>query len=217
MYMRDARKPLELPEKELRTLIGKLEKITGVTFNDTFGDQINNFIGIIRETYLIEEHALTNKEIKRQLTQLRNALKKAIALQEGMLGDHAGMMHMSAMQGGMEEYVNGWNAVEGLLAANDAAIEKVNERARAKEFKFLQVQQAMATELARELASFGVKITAYRDGIFANCVREFLKAFNGNANGKKFRAYVPDDLFTIIQTAKDDHTSSERFFLLNFR
>ncbi len=217
MYLRDQRKPWELPDSKLKALIDKLEAITETKFNEAFADNVNNFIGILRETHLIEKHAKTNKEVKRQLTQLRNALQKVATLDDSVLGDHAGMMLMSSMPGGMEEYVNASNAIETLLTACKTAISKVNERTRAKEFKFLQVQQSMATELARELAGFGVNITAYRDGIFAQCVREFLQAYNGNVGDQKFRMYVPEDLFTVIQKAKDGYTNPERFLLLNLR
>jgi hypothetical protein len=75
----------------------------------------------------------------------------------------------------------------------------------------------MATELARELVRFGVKITTTRGGIFEKCVREFYKAFNGKAGGEEFRIYPRDDLFAIIKKAKDDYTNPERFILLQFR
>ena len=54
MNLRDTRKPYELSEGELQTLIAKFEKITDTKFDKAFADQVNNFIGIFREKILIE-------------------------------------------------------------------------------------------------------------------------------------------------------------------
>ena len=64
MNLRDTRKPYELSEGELQTLIAKFEKITDTKFDKAFADQVNNFIGIFREKILIERDAIKNKKIK---------------------------------------------------------------------------------------------------------------------------------------------------------
>lgn len=217
MYMRDARKPLELSKDDLNTLIHKFEDITETKFNDAFNDQINNFIGIIRETYLIQQQLITNKEIQRELTKLKNTLRKAVEIDESQLSQHTRMALTSACPNGMEEYVNLTNSVEILANNCDIAIEKIKQRKKPKEFSYLNVKQAMATELARELASFGVKITAYRDGTFESCLREFFFAIKGQAGDIIFKDYVADDLFQVIKVAKKNYTNEERFFLLKFR
>lgn len=217
MYQRDLRKPFELSEAELKALISKFEEIAEISFNKAFADNVNNFIGILREKYLIEEHAITNKEIKREITRVRNSLRKSLQNLDTDISDHTQTALFSALPGGMEEFAETYNAIEGFKDTCDIAIKKVNERIKPKEFNFPSVKQAMATELARELDSFDIPITAYRDGVFCKCVREFFNAFNGEAGGHTFRIYVPEDLFKIIQTAKDDHLTTERFILLRFR
>ena len=85
MNLRDVRKPLELNPSELRSLIDRLEEITETTFNDTFADNVNNFMGILREKHLVEVHGVRNKQVAKELTQLRNALGKAANLLGGKM------------------------------------------------------------------------------------------------------------------------------------
>lgn len=217
MNMRDTRKPFELPEECLRNLICQIEEITETKFNDAFADQVNNFIGILREKHLIEVHTVHNKQMAKELTQLRNALTKAANLIGGKMSDEARMALVGASPGSMDTLIDGSQSIEALLEGCDRAIENVKKRKRDKEYSFAATKQAMATELARELSSFGVKITAYRDGVFAKCLKAFLYAYKGEVNGVAFKMYVTEDLFKIIQTAKENHVLPERHIMLNFR
>lgn len=217
MYMRDLRKPLELSDEDLQKLIDRLEVITDTKFNATFADQINNFIGILREKNLIELHIPKNKQIKRELEKLKNALCKASDIQDSQISGEAEMFLFDAIPGGTDTYIQSTENIVMLTQACKAAIENLSQKLKPKASSFAEVKQAMATELARELDSFGIKISAYRDGVFEKCVRELFSAFNGQASGKAFKIYVADDLFQIIKTAKKDYKVTERFVLLKFR
>lgn len=214
MNLRNSRKPLELTPSQLRTLIDKLEEITETKFNDVFADNVNNFMGILREKHVIEVHGVRNKQVAKELTQLRNALTKAANLLGGKMSDDARMALVAASPGHMDTLIDGSQSIENLIAGCSHAIDGLDQRKRPKDYAFAAIKQAMATELARELSSFGVKITAYRDGVFAKCLKAFFYAYKGKVNGVKFDMYATDNLFEIIQKAKDDHVESERFFLL---
>ena len=69
MYLRDLRKPYELNEQKLSALIEKLEAITDKSFDARFSDDLNNFIGILREKYLVSKHIKTMRfnEITKEL------------------------------------------------------------------------------------------------------------------------------------------------------
>jgi len=214
MNLRDVRKPLELNPSELRSLIDRLEEITETKFNDAFADNVNNFMGILREKHQIEVHGVRNKQVAKELTQLRNALGKAATLLGGKMSDDARMALVAASPGHMDTLIDGSQYIERLIEGCGQAIDSLDQRKRPKEYAFAAIKQAMATELARELSSFGVKITAYRDGVFAKCLKAFFYAYKGKVNGVKFDMYATDNLFEIIQKAKDDHADSKRFFLL---
>lgn len=214
MYMRDVRKPLELSVTDLQSLIRKLEKITNTKFNDKFSDQINNFIGILREKFLIDQTIPNHKKMKREFVKLKSSLNK---ISDMDLGHHVQMLLYASMPGGIGKFSEACDNIETLSQACDIAIDDLKQREKQKEHTFTATKQAMATELARELDSFGVKITSYRDGVFENSLREFFTAFNGQASGKDFNIYVAEDLFKIIRKAKKDYTNTERFILLRFR
>ncbi len=217
MYMRDMRKPLELPDDKLQKLVTDLEAITGTKFNSAFADQVNNFIGILREKSLVEQNAPKNKQIKRELVKFKNAMSKAYDIESGQLSFNAQMLLFSAIEGSLGTYTESIEHLKILIQACTTAIEGLPKQDKSKELSFAVVKQAMATELARELNSFGIKITSYRDGIFGKCVREFFNAFNGQAIGITFNIYVAEDLFQTIKTAKKDYLKTERFVLLKFR
>ena len=217
MYMRDRRKPYELSGEELRELIGRFEKITGVKFNDAFADEVNNFIGIMRDKFLIDRNITDNKKIKRTLEVYQRHLVKTMEMQNAGMDRWAHNHLTQHLPGGIDAIIEANEPMEVLLEGCIKAINELSGRSRTTDIDFPHVKQAMATELARELAAFGVKISATRGGIFEQCVREFYKAFNGEAGGEEFKIYPRDDLFPIIKKAKDDHTNPERFILLQFR
>jgi hypothetical protein len=216
MYLSETRKPLELSKEELQKLVAEFEKITETKFNSAFADQINNFISILREQFLIERSTPSNKQIKRELVRLNKALNNLTDIQ-GSLSNHALMAVIGASSDGADIFAR---LSQNALAASQGtikAMENLGQNKRSKEFSFTGIKLAIATELARELASFGVKITTYRDGIFADCLRAFFTAVNGYASNQQFSIYVAEDLFNIIKKAKEKHTDPERFFLLKFR
>lgn len=215
--MRDQRKPYELSNEDLRKLIGKFEKITGLTFDNAFADEVNNFIGILRDKFLIDRNLSNNKKVKRALESYKGHLTKAMEMQNAGMNTAAHNHLTHHLSGGIDAIIMATEAMEILLEGCDKAIEELAERSRTTKIDFPVVKQAMATELARELAKFGVKISATRGGIFEKCVREFYRAFNGKAGNEEFKIYPRDDLFAIIKKAKDDYTNQDRFILLQFR
>ncbi len=217
MNLRDTRKEFELSDSELHALIAKFEKITGTSFDSAFADQVNNFVGILREKILIERASITNRKIKRELNQLRGALDKTLTLQNDKIGDHARIALFTKLPDTFNTFIAANNAIETLKQACIDAIGALGQTEKSTQYSLTNMKFIMATELARELNHAGVEITAYRDGKFGKCLEVFLKSIKGEAGGEKFRMSLREDLFVIIKRAKDDYATTERFVLLNIR
>ena len=217
MNLRDTRKPYELSEGELQTLIAKFEKITDTKFDKAFADQVNNFIGIFREKILIERDAIKNKKIKRQLTQFENALEKVSTLQSDKISDNARMAIIAKLPDMFETYIDANDSIETLRQACTDAIDSLGQSEKSTQYSLTNLKPILATELARELSKCGVEITAYREGTFGKCLEAFLKAIKGEAGGEKFNISIREDLFPITSQSKDDYATTERFVLLKIR
>ncbi|MAH06547.1 MAG: hypothetical protein CL561_13410 [Alphaproteobacteria bacterium] len=224
MYLRDLRKPYELNEQKLSALIEKLEAITDKSFDARFSDDLNNFIGILREKYLVSKHIKTNKELVREVKRVRTAANRLYDLIDGDIHEETELMLLRTTPIGFEECHNhSYHAAQHakkLASVCDEVlnnIEKYRISGRNSGYSFNDIRDFMAIELARELARFGVEITAYRDGVFIQCLKEFLKAFNGKQKDQSFNIYIPEDLFEIAKICKEKHKDSEKFALLEFR
>jgi uncharacterized protein YqeY len=217
MNLRDTRKPYELSEGELQTLIAKFEKITDTKFDKAFADQVNNFIGIYRQKILIERDAIKNRKIKRELTQLEGALRKVSTLQNDKISYNAQMALFTRLPNMFQSFIDANDSIEELRQACQDAIASLGQTEKSTEYSLTNLKPILATELARELNKAGVEITAYREGTFGKCLEAFLKAIKGEAGGEKFNISIREDLFPIIKQAKDDYATTERFVLLKFR
>jgi len=217
MNLGDERKPYELPSDELATLIGKFEEVADTKFNGAFADNINNMISILRNKHLIAAHISDNKKVKRSLIQYKEYLEKIMRMQNSEMDHWAHQLLMANMPNHTDTIITANEAMDDLMIGCNRALESLPERKKQANHSFSDTRQIIATDLAREIAAFGIKITVYREGVFGLCLKEFLYAFNGNAGGETFQMYIPEDLIQLIKTASDNHSNSEPHFLRKFR
>ena len=210
---RNLRKHLEPSQAEMKIIINEFKKIENKKFDNVFIDRIKNFIGIMREKYIYTETILKKAE---KITQLDDLKKSLVHTNEALqaLDDRIVVNMLSFMQvdDRFEPSDNHILTIEHynkkLIEACSVTISEIEEHPK-QMVSFKDMRGKMATELARELHAYNVKIKAYDGGAFEKYLRVFFRSFNNKEQG--FAINAESDLMPFLRIAKDNYKNPNRY------